>query len=144
MNPTLTHRGYTAQMAFDADDKLIVGRVLGIDDIITFHGESVREFERHFHAAVDDYIAACAELGSAPEKPASGRLMLRVSPQVHAAALKAASRHGVSLNKWAEQALGEASRKVAGGKRAATASASAGSSAPRSRPASRRNRASTT
>jgi predicted HicB family RNase H-like nuclease len=144
MNPTLTHRGYTAQMAFDADDKLIVGRVLGIDDIITFHGESVREFERHFHAAVDDYIAACAKLGSAPEKPASGRLMLRVSPQVHAAALKAASRHGVSLNKWAEQALGEASRKVAGGKRAATASASAGGGTPRSRSASRRNRASTT
>jgi predicted HicB family RNase H-like nuclease len=38
--------------------------------------------------------------------------MLRVAPQVHAAALKAAAGSGISLNKWAEQALSSASRKV--------------------------------
>ena len=110
---TMTYRGYTASMTFDADDKIIVGRVLDVDDIITFHGESVAEFESNFHMVVDDYIAACESLGSVPEKPASGRLMLRVSPNVHAAALKAAARHGVSLNKWAEQALSVASRQGA-------------------------------
>lgn len=107
---TMTYRGYTASMTFDADDKIIVGRVLGIADIVVFHGESVAEFEIHFHQAVDDYVTACEALGSPPEKPASGRLMLRVSPSVHAAALKAAARSGVSLNKWAEQALQAASR----------------------------------
>ena len=110
MSNTMTYQGYTASMTFDADDKIIVGRVLDIDDIISFHGESVAEFESMFHAAVDGYVAVCEELGSAPEKPASGKMMLRIAPTVHAAALKAAARHGVSLNKWAEQALCEAAR----------------------------------
>lgn len=112
MTNTLSYQGYTASMVFDTQDKVIVGRVLDVDDIITFHGESVCEFEANFHAVVDDYIAACAQLGTAPERPASGKLMLRVAPTVHAAALKAAARSGVSLNKWAEQALHSASRKA--------------------------------
>jgi predicted HicB family RNase H-like nuclease len=107
----LTYRGYTASMTFDADDKIIVGRVVDLDDIITFHGPSVEAFEQTFHRVVDDYIAACRKLGSVPEKPASGKLMLRIAPDIHAAALKAAARNGVSLNKWAEQALRAASRK---------------------------------
>lgn len=111
MSNTMQYRGYTASMSFDADDKIIVGRVLDIDDIMTFHGTSVAEFEAHFHTVVDDYIAACAALGGAPERPASGRLMLRVSPEVHAASLKAAALSGTSLNRWAEQALKAATRR---------------------------------
>ena len=99
------YKGYTASMVFDAEDKIIVGRVLDIDDIIAFHGESVSAFEVNFHAVVDDYIVACAKLGSKPEKPASGKLMLRIAPEIHAAAIKAAARSGVSLNKWAEKVL---------------------------------------
>jgi predicted HicB family RNase H-like nuclease len=111
MNNTMQYRGYTASMGFDAEDKVIVGRVLDIDDILTFHGASVAEFEAHFHTVVDDYIAACETLGSEPERPASGRLMLRVSPEVHAASLKAAALSGTSLNRWAEQALKAATRR---------------------------------
>lgn len=118
MTNTMTYCGYVASMTFDTEDKIIVGRVLDVDDIITFHGGSVSEFESNFHKVVDDYIAACESLGSVPEKPASGKLMLRVAPNVHAAALKAASRKGVSLNKWAEQALSAASRKGASTKAA--------------------------
>ena len=117
----MTYKGYTVSMVFDAEDKIIVGRVLDIDDIISFHGESVAEFEANFHASVDDYIAASKELGGAPEKPASGKLMLRIAPEVHAAALKAAARSGTSLNKWAEKALGTAARR-----RAATSSVHGG------------------
>ena len=108
MNNAMIYKSYTASMVFDAEDKIIVGRVMNIDDIISFHGESVSGFEVNFHAVIDDYIAACALLGSKPEKPASGKLMLRIAPEVHAAALKAAARNGISLNKWAEKALGAA------------------------------------
>ena len=110
MSETMTYKGYTTSLSFDVDDKIIVGRVLAIDDIITFHGESVAQFETAFHAVVDGYISACKKLGSIPEKPASGKMMLRVTPKVHAAALKAAARSGVSLNKWAEQTLKAATR----------------------------------
>ena len=114
MSNTMNYRGYTASMAFDTDDKIIVGRVMDIDDIVTFHADSVGEFEANFHAVTDGYVAACEQTGAAPEKPASGKLMLRVAPTVHAAALKAAARSGVSLNKWAEMALSSASKKAGG------------------------------
>ena len=108
----MTCKGYTASMVFDAEDSIIVGRVVGIDDIMSFHGESVAEFESNFQTVVDDYVAAAALLGGPPEKPASGKLMLRIAPVVHAAALKAAAQSGTSLNKWAEHALGAAARKA--------------------------------
>ncbi len=104
----MTYRGYAAQMDFDTEDKIIVGRVVDIDDIITFHGTSVAEFESAFKAAVDGYIHACEQLGQTADKPASGRLMLRVNPAVHAAAVKASARSGQSLNKWAEKVLSQA------------------------------------
>jgi predicted HicB family RNase H-like nuclease len=110
---SMSYKGYTASRVFDADDKIIAGRVLDIDDIIAFHGESVSECESNFHAVIEDCLAASRALGSAAEKPASGRLMLRIAPEVHAAALKAAARSGTSLDKWAESALGKAARKPA-------------------------------
>jgi predicted HicB family RNase H-like nuclease len=108
---SMAYKDYTASMVFDTEDKIIVGRVLDIDDIISFHGETIAEFESNFHAAIEDYLAASQELGSSPEKPASGKLMLRISPDIHAAAIKAAAQSGTSLNKWAEEALGKAARK---------------------------------
>ena len=110
MKNTMTYSGYMASMEFDPDDNILVGRVLGIDDLISFHGDSVSDFTQAFHEAVDDYVSACEKLGQAPEKPASGRLMLRVNPVVHAAALKAAAHNGQSLNRWAEQVLRQASK----------------------------------
>ena len=104
----MTYRNYTARMDFDIEDKIIVGRVIDIDDIITFHGSSVAEFEAALNSAVDSYILACDQLGQAADKPASGRMILRVNPAVHAAAVKASARSGESLNKWAERVLDQA------------------------------------
>jgi predicted HicB family RNase H-like nuclease len=108
---SMVYKDYTASMVFDTKDKIIVGRVLNIDDIISFHGETISEFESNFHAAIEDYLVASQVLGSSPEKPANGKVILQISPELHAAAIKAAAQSGISLNKWAEQALGKAARK---------------------------------
>ncbi|MCY7305506.1 MAG: type II toxin-antitoxin system HicB family antitoxin [Rhodoferax sp.] len=105
MTNTMEYSEYTASMVFDGEDKVILGRVLNIDDSIAFHGESIVEFESNFHAAAHDYVAACGKLGTAPEKPASGKLVRRIAPAIHAAAVKAAARSGVSLHKWVEKTL---------------------------------------
>jgi len=68
MSNFMSYKGYTASMVYDTEDKIIVGRVQDVDDIISFHGESVAEFESNFHAAIDDYLAVLMELGSAPDK----------------------------------------------------------------------------
>ncbi|MBU0499956.1 MAG: type II toxin-antitoxin system HicB family antitoxin [Gammaproteobacteria bacterium] len=105
MKNTLEYKGYRAGIEFDPEDHILFGHLLDIDDIVSFHGESVADFERSFHESVDDYIAACEQLGQLPDKPASGRLMLRIAPEIHAAALKSATAAGQSLNKWAEAVL---------------------------------------
>ncbi len=102
---TMTHSGDTARIAFDERDNLFVGRILGLRSIISFHGETVAQLRREFAAAVKDYLRDCAEQGISPEKPASGKLLLRVPPDIHRRALVAAQAEGKSLNQWATELL---------------------------------------
>ena len=102
---TMLHKGYTARVELDDRDGIFVGRLLGIRSIISFHGETVAELRAEFEKAVDDYLAECAELGVSPEKPASGKLLLRVPPEVHTKALVVAQAAGKSLNQWATEVL---------------------------------------
>ncbi len=105
---TMTHKGYTARVEFDERDNIFVGRILGIRAMISFHGSTVGQLRKEFKRAVDDYVADCLEQGIQPEKPASGKILLRVPPEVHGAALVAAQASGKSLNQWATEALQEA------------------------------------
>lgn len=102
---TMTHRGYTARIEFDERDNIFVGRVLGLRSIISFHGRTVDELREEFATAVDDYLADCDEQCVSPEKPASGRLLLRVPPEIHTKALIRAQAEGKSMNQWATELL---------------------------------------
>ncbi|WP_293996721.1 type II toxin-antitoxin system HicB family antitoxin [Sphaerotilus sp.] len=104
------HKGYTARIEYDERDNILVGRVLGIRTIISFHGETVSEVRREFEAAIEDFLNDCQAQGIKPEKPASGKLMLRVPPQVHGAALVAAEAAGKSLNQWAMEVIQSAAQ----------------------------------
>ena len=108
MNAML-YKGYSARIEFDDADRIFVGHIAGIRDIVGFHGSSVNELEAAFHEAVNDYLAHCERLGLPPNKPFSGRMLLRVPPEVHARVSAAAQVAGISLNQWATQALDEAS-----------------------------------
>lgn len=101
----MTYRGYSARVEYDAEDEIFFGQVAGIRDGVGFHADSVAELKAAFHEAVDDYLATCAKLGKSPDKPFSGRMMFRVSPETHARAALAAELSGKSLNQWAEEVL---------------------------------------
>ena len=66
---TLRYNGYSARVEFDAEDRIFVGHIAGMQDIVGFHGASVDELEAAFREAVDGYLAACKELGLAPLPP---------------------------------------------------------------------------
>ncbi len=102
---TITFRGYTARVAFDERDNIFVGRILGIRNIISFHGKTVTTLRTEFENAVKDYMNDCEEQGLKPEKPASGKMLLRVPPEVHGRALVIAQASGKSLNQWATDVL---------------------------------------
>jgi predicted HicB family RNase H-like nuclease len=101
----MSYKGYSARVEFDAEDRLFVGHIAGVRDIVGFHGESVDELEAAFHEAVDDYLAVCAKLGQEPDRPYSGRVMLRLPPEVHARASARAQLEGVSFNQWVTRLL---------------------------------------
>jgi predicted HicB family RNase H-like nuclease len=110
MSSRLVHRGYSAKVEFDAEDRLFFGRVAGIEDGVGFHADTVDGLVAAFEAAVDDYIETCVRAGKAPEKPHSGKVMLRIDPALHAQVAAAARRSGRSLNQFGEDAL----RRAAG------------------------------
>lgn len=107
---TMPHKGYTARIEFDERDNIFVGRVLGLRTLISFHGETVTQLRSEFKAAIEDFLADSKKKGIAPEKPASGKLLLRVPPEVHGAALIAAKAAGKSLNQWSRELLRNAVR----------------------------------
>ncbi len=101
----MRYKGFAARIEYSDEDGCLVGHIAGIKDIVGFHGESVAEMRAAFEEAVDDYLALCAETGKRPERPYSGRIMLRVPPELHAQVAIQAEANGVSLNQWAMERL---------------------------------------
>ncbi len=107
---TMIFKGYAARIEYSDEDQCFIGHIAGINDVIGFHGDSVAELRAAFEEAVEDYLATCDKLNRAPQKPYSGRLMLRVPPEVHAAVAAAAQVSGKSINQWAVEAFKRAVR----------------------------------
>ena len=107
----MTYKGFSARIEFDADDRIFVGRIALIRDVVGFHAATVAGLEKAFQETVNDYVNACAALGQSPNKPVSGNMMLRVPTGVHASAIQAAELAGVSLNQWAADALRTAAQR---------------------------------
>jgi len=101
----MNYKGYFAKVEFDAEDRIFVGHIIGIRDVVGFHGASVEELEKSFQEAVDDYLDACEKLDQKPNKPYSGNLMLRIPAEVHAAVAASAQANNKSINQWAAGVL---------------------------------------
>ncbi len=94
----MKYKGYLGDVSYDAEAKIFHGDVLGLRDVITFQGTTVKELEKAFKGSIDDYIAWCKERGESPEKTFSGNLRIRITPGLHAKLSQAALIQGVSLN----------------------------------------------
>ncbi len=105
---TMTYRGYIARVEYDNEDRIFVGHLAGIRDIVGFHGTSVDELESAFQEAVDHYLEICKKTSQKPQKPYSGNLILNISPDVHAAVATAAEISSKSLNQWVAEVLTKA------------------------------------
>jgi len=108
MKNALSYKGYIGTVEFEPDDKILSGKVLGVNDLISYEGRSVAELEADFKTAVNDYLDMCKIKGRAPEKTFSGRFNVRISPDLHAMAAIKASARGKSLNKFVSEAIEKA------------------------------------
>jgi len=101
----MQYKGYAARIEYSDEDKCFVGHIAGIRDIIGFHGHSVNSLSAAFEEAVDDYLETCEQEDIPPQRPYSGKVMLRISPELHAEIAMKAQAQGKSLNQWAAEAL---------------------------------------
>jgi predicted HicB family RNase H-like nuclease len=104
----MSYKNYSARVEYDPVDKIFVGHIIGIRDIVGFHGHTVEELEAAFHEAVDHYLEVCEKIGQEPQRSYSGKLTLRMSPEMHRAVATAAELNSKSINQWATDVLKQA------------------------------------
>ncbi len=104
----LEYKGYTGRIEFDDEAMLFHGEVIGLSDMITFQGTSVEELKEEFRDSIDDYLEFCEERGEEPDKPYSGRFVLRLPTELHRAVDMRARYEGKSLNQWILEVLEKA------------------------------------
>lgn len=72
MSQTLQYKGYDGSVEYSAEDRILLGSLLGIRDAIVYEGTDVDSLEANFRAAVDEYLAFCVGEGKIPDQPFDG------------------------------------------------------------------------
>lgn len=101
----MEYKGYFAKVEFDDEVNVFHGEVINLKDIITFEGTTVNELRKAFQDSVDDYLEFCAERGEEPDKPYSGRFVVRIEPELHKSISIKARKKGISINSLVSEAL---------------------------------------
>lgn len=103
----MTYKGYSASVRFDDEAEIFHGEVIGLRDVVTFQGTTVDELKQAFQESIDDYLEFCEDRSEEPDKPFSGKFLLRVDPLLHRRLVELSVNEGESLNNWIVSRLGE-------------------------------------
>jgi len=101
----MEYKGYIGTVQFDEEAEIFHGEVINLKDVITFQSDSVEGLKREFRESVDDYLDFCRERNEKPEKPFSGKLTLRLKPELHRRLYLKSRKEKKSLNNWITDAL---------------------------------------
>ena len=105
----LRYKGYSGTVEYDEGVNLLVGKVSGLKQaLILYEGDTIENLKKDFEEAVDDYLETCKAEGKVPEKPYNGKLLLRMTSQLHSDAADKASSLGISLNEFINRAVAAA------------------------------------
>ncbi|MBQ9482773.1 MAG: type II toxin-antitoxin system HicB family antitoxin [Ruminiclostridium sp.] len=107
MNSTIEYKGYQALIEYSVEDSVLYGKVLDIDDKIIFEIERPSDAAKIFKDVIDDYLELCRETNKEPNKPYKGVFNVRIAPDLHKKAVRAARSSKVSLNSFVESAIRE-------------------------------------
>lgn len=105
MTDKIIYKDFIGTVHFSSKDVLFYGKIDGIDDLVTFEGQSVEELKSAFEEAVEDYIQLCEEAGKKPGKSFKGSFNIRIDPQLHSRASKLATLKGKTLNQFIKEAI---------------------------------------
>lgn len=102
----LKYKEYEGTAELDMERKVCRGKILFLDDLVTYEADTPAKLEKEFKAAVDDYIETCLSLNREPQKPLKGQFNVRVPPTMHKDAVLRAVADKVKLNEVVVRALG--------------------------------------
>ena len=105
MRNVMEYKGYHTKIEFDAESMILRGKIEGINDYVDFEAEDSSKIVDEFHAAVDDYLEFCKEVGKEPEKEYKGTFNVRIAPELHKKLALRALQDGQSLNAEVEEAI---------------------------------------
>ena len=98
------------KVCYDDETEIFQGEVINTRDVITFQGKSVRELKKALKESVEDYLDFCRGRGEEPDRPFSGKFVLRIPPEVHREAYLKAKKAGKSLNAWVKEVIKNSDR----------------------------------
>ena len=101
----LKYKGYEGSVEVDMIRMVCRGKILFINDLITYEADSPAKLQHEFEEAIVDYLTTCKELGREPQKPFRGLFNVRISPAIHKSAVVRAASDGVTLNDLVGRAL---------------------------------------
>ena len=101
----MEYKGYIGKVEIDEEVGILYGEVINVRDVITFEGKTVDEVQQAFQESVDDYLEFCAQRGESPEKPFSGKFVVRLPAELHRKAYIQAKLKDKSLNSWITEVL---------------------------------------
>ncbi len=103
--PTLQYKDFEGSAEIDTETLVCRGKILYIDDLVTYEANSPANLVQEFHAAVDDYLETCAQIGKSPQKQCKGQFNVRITPELHRQAQRRATVDETSLNAVVASAL---------------------------------------
>lgn len=107
----MTYKGYVGEFTLDNDDEMFYGKLVGINQLVTFEADNAHDLKQAFYDSVDDYLVFCDEQGIEPDKPFKGSFNVRIDSELHRRAYMA-SRDS-SLNAFVGQAISEKLNRMA-------------------------------
>ncbi len=107
----LEYKGYQAEVVFDAEDSVLYGKILDINDHIIFEIDNPENAASLFAEAVNDYLEMCRDIGKEPDKAYSGVFNVRIPKELHKKAVQTARKDNITLNKFVENAISLALNK---------------------------------
>ncbi len=105
MNDVLLYKGFIGSVHFGTSDRIFFGKIEGVDDLITFEGETVDELESAFKYMVDEHIKDCIKENKPLEKSYKGTFNVRLNPELHRKAAQLAIMKGITLNQFVQKAI---------------------------------------
>jgi predicted HicB family RNase H-like nuclease len=101
----MTINGVKAVITYDSDIDLFRGEFIGLNGGADFYAADAEGLRREGAISLKVFMDACQEDGVEPFKAYSGKFVLRIPPEDHAAVTRAAIASGKSLNQWAVEVL---------------------------------------